>query len=198
MVPDFAYISPSDPEISLISSTSPTEFSQFIAFISEKSGCQIASDVMQEATATEDHVLLIGSIIAATVVLGLLATKRASLYQICTSVWSWTMVIMPMTYYFISGSMWSRIRKAPFYNGVVYFSNGVSSQFGIETRIIGCIYLVLSLLYMLVPTVVLNLKDANRKRVGALTMMTVVMVGQSLIVRAFKQKVPDYPISYLF
>jgi len=198
VVPDLAYFPPDDAEHSLISSLRPTEFSQFIMFISEKSGCQIASDVMQEASGVEDRSFLIGAITAAVVIATLLAARKATLSEIWNSKWTWTAAILPLTYYLICGAMWSRIRRGAFYGGTRYFSSGVASQFGIETRIIGVIYFVISLMLMLTPKIVAKLKDANRKRVAALALMSCVMVGQSLIVHAFQLKVSDYPVKYLF
>jgi hypothetical protein len=80
----------------------------------------------------------------------------------------------------------------------MYFSPGISSQLGIEWRIIGLIYLVVSAVLIAQPVISARIKDTNRRRIAAMLATGLVVVGQAALIRAFSIKMPNYPFKYGF
>lgn len=102
----------------------------------------------------------------------------------------------------MSGFMWSKIRSPPYVgshqSGVMYFSTSPQSQLGIESRIISLLNIVTNIIFLKIVPITYKMEDKNKRRIAAMVLSILYMLCHSSFLKAFAQKLPGYPLSYMF
>ena len=103
----------------------------------------------------------------------------------------------------LSGYMWVKIRNPPFLGAnhlreILYIANSPQAQLGVESRIITGLNAAIVLVFLLITPVTYKLEDNNKRRIAAMVMSLLYMVGHAGLLKAFMKKFPGYPLSYIF
>jgi oligosaccharyltransferase complex subunit gamma len=103
----------------------------------------------------------------------------------------------------LSGYMWVKIRNPPFVGTnhmreILYIANSPQAQLGIESRIVSGLNAAIVVVFLLISPVTYKLNDNNKRRIAAMVMSLLYMAGHAGLLKAFMQKFPGYPLSYIF
>ena len=103
----------------------------------------------------------------------------------------------------LSGYMWVKIRNPQFVGSnqmreTLYITNSPQTQLGIESRIVTGLNAAIVVVFLLITPITYKFDDNNKRRVAAMVMSLLYMAGHAGLLKAFIQKFPGYPLSYIF
>jgi hypothetical protein len=77
-----------------VSTQSPTDFNQFVEFVSKNSGCRLGGSILKEAQPSSDHSVLFACTVIALTVAGLIVFGRLSLFDAVRNHNLWSGIVM--------------------------------------------------------------------------------------------------------
>ncbi|KAI9336565.1 hypothetical protein BDR26DRAFT_864803 [Obelidium mucronatum] len=111
----------------------------------------------------------------------------------------WQMMSLSFIVIFCSGYMWNQIRGPPFMgndNGQPQvFAGGFQNQYVVESQIVGIIYGLVSVWFVLLYTQVPKIQNLTTQRTAAFTLAILFIMTYSLLLRVFKFKNGGYPFT---
>ncbi|KAJ3018709.1 UNVERIFIED_CONTAM: oligosaccharyl transferase subunit ost3/OST6 [Siphonaria sp. JEL0065] len=111
----------------------------------------------------------------------------------------WQMMSLSFIVIFCSGYMWNQIRGPPFMgseNGQpAIFAGGFQNQYVVESQIVGIIYGLVSVWFVLLYTQVPKIQNVAAQRTAAFVLAGLFVLTYSLLLRVFKFKNGGYPFT---
>ncbi|KAI8927627.1 hypothetical protein BC831DRAFT_451657 [Entophlyctis helioformis] len=135
------------------------------------------------------------------VALLVVAIFRAQILSFVQSKQIWISFTMFLTTLMCAGYMWNTIRTPPYIgsnNGQAHFmSGGTQYQFGVETHIIGFLYGVSSLTFILMVTYIPTISSPEKQRTSLYMLLMGHILLYSVILSYFRMKSGNYPFKLL-
>ncbi|KAI8619880.1 hypothetical protein BC830DRAFT_1101770 [Chytriomyces sp. MP71] len=114
----------------------------------------------------------------------------------------WQMMSLSFIVIFCSGYMWNQIRGAPFMgnNGgqPQFFAGGFQNQFVVESQIVGLLYGLISVFFVVLYTQVPRIQHPMAQKTATFVLTALFLVSYSVLMKVFKFKNGQYPFGLLF
>ncbi|KAJ3067011.1 oligosaccharyl transferase subunit ost3/OST6 [Podochytrium sp. JEL0797] len=134
--------------------------------------------------------------------LGSLFVLRTQILAFLSEKRLWQMMSLSFIVIFCSGYMWNQIRGPPFIgsdNGKPkIFADGFQNQFVAESQIVGVLYGLISVFFVLLYTQVPKIQSPAAQRTATFVLAALFIVSYSALLRVFKFKNGGYPFTLLF
>ncbi|KAK6199977.1 uncharacterized protein RJT21DRAFT_114420 [Scheffersomyces amazonensis] len=144
---------------------------------------------------------VIFNIVITLSILVILYVFRGLVLKFVSNKYAWLIVSGGLTLVFISGYMFNQIRQTPYIRqgegALQYFVPGQQNQLGIETQIVGFVYLFLSVLFVLLTVHSPTYKNALVNLIAVSIFSILIFVFYSLLLSIFSLKGLGYPYSFI-
>ncbi|KAJ3084651.1 oligosaccharyl transferase subunit ost3/OST6, partial [Rhizoclosmatium hyalinum] len=131
--------------------------------------------------------------------IGTLVALRSQIIAFLSEKKLWQMMSLSFIVIFCSGYMWNQIRGPPFMgseNGKpAMFAGGFQNQYVAESQIVGIIYGLVSVWFVLLYTQVPKIQNTAAQRSAAFILATLFIMTYSLLLRVFTFKNGGYPFT---
>lgn len=171
----------------------PNQAEPVASFIGKHSTCSV---IVQRPVDYTKPILFLTSFALGSLVLAL---ALPWLLPLLTHPTLWAILSLIAILIFISGYMFNHIRRTPYVGrnhqtgAPNYIAGGFSTQFAVESQIIGLVYAFLSFGTIALAMKVPRIKDPKKQGVALVVWSAMIMVLFSFLMAVFKVKNSSYP-----